>query len=212
MARSIDVPRDGYAAVVTAGPPGGGKSTKVDEDQHLKGWRRIDPDEFKSMLVVRAQGDPELADLLSTVLPDGATVMPMELCGLFHHESTLLADRALELSLREGENVIVEGTLSWDERPQDLSRQFSTAGYERVDVFLAEVPEAIALERALARWWEARRSGGPSGLGGRFTPAATITGIFSQAKAAGDATCCATHAKNLIGMLRSTGIASDLHT
>ena len=42
------VRRDGYAAIVMAGPPGVGKST-FRGNAYLEGWRVLDPDDIKTL-------------------------------------------------------------------------------------------------------------------------------------------------------------------
>ena len=88
---------DGLAAVVTAGPPAGGKSTRLGELGYGAGWRRIDSDVFKLMLIEHDlhRGNLALpADVADLGLPDRGVVMPLEVSGLYHHESTVLADKA----------------------------------------------------------------------------------------------------------------------
>jgi hypothetical protein len=82
LARQSGVLLEGFAAVVTAGPPGAGKTSRLCEEGYDEEWRRIDPDIFKEMLVADATSDPDLATLLSPDLPDGRPVMPLELAAL----------------------------------------------------------------------------------------------------------------------------------
>ena len=103
-------------------------------------------------------------------------MMPMELAGLFHVESVVLARRALELCLRNGEDVIIEGTLQWD----GLVREYSTARQSRLRVACRRdvvTDVEVALERAKSRSWEGRLSGG---LGGRFTPSQAIRDLYDR--------------------------------
>ena len=105
---------DGRSAVLTAGPPGAGKSTLLalfaDE---LEGFRQLDADVVKDFLIEHALEDGIYDDILSTILPDGATLAPREIASLVHEESTRLIDQIRELCVERRENVIIEGTLSW---------------------------------------------------------------------------------------------------
>ena len=51
LASQSDIVAGGLAVVVTAGPPAAGKSTVLDELGYRAGWRRIDADSFKTMLI-----------------------------------------------------------------------------------------------------------------------------------------------------------------
>ena len=215
MARQEQVPRDGLAAVVTAGPPAGGKSTAINDDPNLKMWRRIDADVFKAMLIEATMDEPSFGALIGLKLVDDQSVMPMELAGLVHHESTFLADRALARSLYDHENVIIEGTLSWEGQPPRLATDLGRAGYAHLTVLLAEAPRAIVQERALSRWWTARQEGLVSGgLGGRFTPASTIDSIYDIQDFThvepGDFTRCAANARRLVAEAQGMLIEADL--
>ena len=168
----------GRSAVVTAGPPGAGKSTVLaDVLDNISAWRRIDADEFKKVLV----GHAALHDLstygpsLSRVLRDGKPVMPLELAGLFHQESTMLADRALAMVLANGEDVVIEGTLAYPPLAEKYAVSIARAGYDSITIVDLPTPRCVALERAKSRWWEGRLLGG---LGGRFTPSDAFDRMF----------------------------------
>lgn len=168
----------GRCAVVTSGPPGSGKSFAVEgmvED--LANWRVIDADDFKVSLVKHAfaRPGPPYRSMLDRQLMDGRNVMPLELAGLFHRESTLLARRALNLVLARGEDVVIAGTLSWEPLVAEYATALAGAAYESLIVVDLATPREVAMERAKTRWWEGRLRGG---MGGRFTPSAAIDSMY----------------------------------
>lgn len=102
------------AILVTAGPPGAGKSTHIQQlDLVDRGWRRIDADQIKLKLLTESLQSGRFATQLSTILADGHPIMLNELSSLVHNESVFLADSILLRCLEAGENVVLEGTLSW---------------------------------------------------------------------------------------------------
>lgn len=107
------IQKEGFAAVVvTAGPPGAGKSTHIDEMHVADGWREIDADEIKIRLLKAALKDGRFDDFLSTDLADGHPIMMNELSSLVHNESVSLADLVIKRCLERKENVVIQGTLS----------------------------------------------------------------------------------------------------
>ena len=175
-----DVASDGSLIVVTAGPPGAGKSTALDHLGASYGrCRRIDPDRVKELLVQRAVEDRIYEHLLQRSLGDGLPIMPMELSGLVHEESVRIADEIKRRCLRVGENLLVEGTLTWDGMIDVYLRDLARNGYENLSVVSVEVPIEVAIQRAADRWWLARSD--PSNLnGGRFVPRATIANCYAD--------------------------------
>lgn len=64
--------RDGRSAIITAGPPGAGKTTAVRTSvPDLDEYRVIDSDEVKDELIRKALQDGVYDDLLAEVLADG---------------------------------------------------------------------------------------------------------------------------------------------
>lgn len=208
-AENLAVETGEMQAIVTAGPPAAGKSTLLNEAGYDERWRRIDADYFKLRLIEhdRAHGMlPEVAGL-PTSLADGKGVMPMELSSLYHRESAVLADKARQICLEAHENVVIEGTLAWDGLVSELVGDFTAQGYEQLEVLVVEPPIEAVLERSLSRWWADRSSvSGVSGLGGRFTPAAAIRGLYRGPRQ----TMCAVNAEKLVRIAREHRLRAQL--
>jgi len=199
---------DGLAAVVTAGPPAVGKSTRLGQLGYETTWRRIDPDVFKVMLIKHDSDNGALdipREAATLALADGRGITPLELSGLYHRESTVVADKAQQMRMAAHENVIIEGTLSWDQLAFQLIVDLVTHDYERLDVVLVEASLETALEQALQRWWQERQRGG---LGGRFTPAAAIRSLYETQTT----TVCAMNAKTLVQKAQEANLDATLRT
>lgn len=200
------VVNDGRCAVVTSGPPGAGKgSALATVVPGLGSYRRIDADDFKVWLVEDAldRDYPTYAPLLETWLADGKTVMPMELSSLFHRESTHLARRALQLAFARGENVIIEGTLSWAPIVRQYATALAAADYTSVLVLDLATARPVAHARAKSRWWEGRVGGA---LGGRFTPAIAIDSMYD----ADGLSICTEQAHALVEVGKDLGLEVEL--
>ncbi len=180
LARQPNVVREGRAALLTAGVPGAGKSRAVDRlgvvDQ---GWRRLDADVVKDYVVEDLVRAGRHDDLLGELLADGYPIMPAELATLVHQESVVLLDQLRVHCLSRGENVVIEGTLSWPPAGEQLVGELVRRGYREVSIVDVEVASGVAHEQALDRWWQDRgeRISG-HGLGGRFVPAEAIDRAF----------------------------------
>lgn len=176
-----DIEKNGIAALITAGPPGAGKSTMVKE-MHLAGvgWRRIDADDIKMRLLEAARQDGTFNAVLSRGLADGYPIMLNELASLVHNESVFLADRFIERCLQARENVVIEGTLSWEGLPPRYARMLELNEYASVTILDVEVDCATALEHAYKRWNEGRIEviNGARHGGGRFTPKDAIVSLY----------------------------------
>ncbi len=176
-----DVPREGKAIIITAGPPGAGKSTQLEaamSDGALSGWRRLDSDVIKDHLIRQALSDRVYEDLLRVSLPDGRPIMPLELSGLVHMESVQMLDDLTQVCMSRGENVILEGTLSWPSQVDRHIHEIAEHGYDALDIVAVDVSIEVARERALQRWWQARTDPNAD-LGGRFVPRSAIDACYS---------------------------------
>jgi hypothetical protein len=178
--RSPFVASDGLAAVVTAGPPGAGKSTYLEAARFKeRGFREIDADEIKDMLLSRAILERTFDDILLRTLADGRPIRPRELSSLVHAESTAIAQNLVEISTRAGENVVVHGTLGWEGQPNSLLSLLSENGYEELTIIDVEVDLPSAIERTLDRWWLGRVDEYDF-LGGRFVPEGSIRSLYTS--------------------------------
>ena len=188
-------PREGRSAVLTAGPPGAGKSTLLQEQVELQGYRRLDSDVVKDLLIERAVQDGIYDDLLSLVLADGAQLAPRELASLVHDESTVLIDSIRAVCVARRENVLIEGTLNWPDHGHKVLAQLAENDYISVRIVAVEVPRALAHAQALSRWWAGRLDwrAGSELLGGRFTPPGAIDGCYDG----GDLSKCGRNAREL---------------
>lgn len=175
--------KEGFAAVVvTAGPPGAGKSTHIGAMQLADGWREIDADEIKIRLLKAAVSDGRFDDFLTSNLADGHPIMMNELSSLVHNESVALADLMIKRCLERKENVVIQGTLSWEGLPPRYSQMFALYDYSAVTLLDIEVEQSVALERAFTRWSKGRIDtiAGRCEGGGRFTPIEAITSIYDS--------------------------------
>lgn len=180
---SPQVGHDGLAtAVVTAGPPGAGKTTLVEARGYAgAGWRVIDADKVKEILLERAKADGIYDDLLSRNLADSHPILLNELASLVHAESATIARYILDRSLEEQENVVIEGTLTWPGLAGEYLLKLAANDYHRLTIVDVEVPLATALENAGERWWLGRLAaldGTGDPAGGRFTPRDAISASF----------------------------------
>lgn len=177
-----DVEKNGRVAVlITAGPPGAGKSTKVKNLELAgDGWRVIDADAIKRKLLDTALADGIFTSVFLRRLADGHPVMPNEVSSLVHNESVFLADRLIERCLEARENVVIEGTLSWSGLLPRYLRMLSLNDYTDMTILDVEVDMATAIEQAYTRWAEGRTAAiaGEQNGGGRFTPRDAITSIY----------------------------------
>lgn len=182
LSDSTDVGKDGLAAIVTAGPPGAGKSTKIEHlDEDLSSYRRLDADEIKNVLIDRAVADGIYDSFLGHILPDGRPILPNELASLVHTESANLHNEIIRKSLEDKVNVIIEGTLSWSELINRYYNWLAAKEYQKLKILDVEVDCYTALAHAEKRWWDGREeyfAGTGSPRGGRFTPTSAISSAY----------------------------------
>lgn len=191
--RQQAIPQQGLAAVITAGPPGAGKTAHVLDSYRPTEWRVIDPDVVKDLILASEVPAGTFERFLTERLPDGHPIMPRELAGLVHRESMIITDIIRRRSLAVGENVVIEGTLTWPPHGPRLLRELAAAGYARLDIVSVDVPKVEALHRTKHRWWAGRQAAidGSDPLGGRFVPTAVVANAYDDS----GANLCAANAR-----------------
>jgi hypothetical protein len=183
---------DTPVAIVLAGPPGAGKSTSqealirssgLDRDQ----WRVVNNDDFKDQLLRAAidDGSYESDVLPPEIAASGEKVYPRELATLVHDEAGILADEALDRSIRDRANLIYDGTLSNEADAHDLAGRLGKAGYD-VRVAVVDAPREVVEARVEHRWrsgYEAARNGTAATpqeaeFGGRSVPSGVVRHMY----------------------------------
>lgn len=202
-AQTPEAPTEGRAAIITAGPPGAGKSTAL--RTLLEDHRRIDPDEVKDLLLARLEAAGLLAERHRYTLLDGRPVQPSELAGWVHHASTTVADLVQQVSMANGENFAREGTLSWKDLADDYTHALAANDYETLTVLDVEVPLNVASDQARRRWWAGRNTDGA--LGGRFISDAAIGQYYPNTPRV---SACAIQARALYDEANLDGINTTL--
>lgn len=191
MSDGASVGKDGLAAILTAGPPGAGKSTSLAGlGEDLTGYRRLDADLIKDHLLEKAVEDGIFDSILAETLADGHFVLPNELASLVHVESANLHNELIRRSLEDRVNVIIEGTFTHSPLIQRYMGWFATVDYRKLKLVDVEVDCATAMAQASKRWWDGRKAtiaGSGTGLGGRFTSPRAIAASYPPGVAGGSA-------------------------
>ncbi|MDJ0004864.1 zeta toxin family protein [Rhodococcus fascians] len=178
-------------ATLFAGPPAAGKSTLMGAPgTHLGEHRRIDADDFKTLLLEAAVLDGSIWNLLPEALRHNRTGQfhPFELSALVHHESTILHARALSEAMRAGENIAIDGTLGYMPWARELAGQLRDFGY-KIHVIDVEATRELSLERVVGRWRTGyenalARPGDPkAAMGGRWLPTSAVSRLFTPGQA-----------------------------
>jgi len=207
-AQHPDAPTAGRAAIITAGVPGAGKSFAL--NAIAAGYRRIDPDDIKDILLARLESTGLLDIRHQHALADGESVSPAELSSWVHTASTDAADRVRAMSMLIGENFVMEGTLSWYKLPASHVDELARGDYERLTILDVEVPRAVAVEQSKQRWWEGRQTGRTEygvELGGRFISESALGGFYRGPRTA---STCAANARKLYGNANKAGIQAEV--
>ena len=170
-----------------AGPSAVGKSglhnhiTAIHDEADGSRWRRVDADDFKQLLIEHEVATGAIDRMLPATVWEAARagvgeLRPLELSALVHVESTELMARALRESVEAGENIVVDGTLSYLPWAHDIATQLSDAGY-RIHLVSVTAPLAIAQARAAIRHQRGTDTN-PDGLGGRYLPPAAVAASY----------------------------------
>lgn len=170
---------DGLAALVSAGPPGAGKSTALAKLGLRRTYRRIDPDEIRAKMLTLLEQQNMLAVRHTFTLADGGPVRPHELSSWVHRAATDAADIVRRECLSRRENFIMDGTLNWAPLADIYPEELALSGYQHLTVLDIEVDLGTALRQARHRWWVGRCD--PDDLlGGRFVPDRNIASLYGD--------------------------------
>lgn len=190
--------RNGTCVVVTAGPPGAGKSSILSSAVPDVASRLvIDPDLAKEHLARWCAADGRYDDLLSTMLPDGGSLTPLELSPLLQTMSTEVCNTVRRAAFAKAIDVVVESTMASPAHGERLLLSLAKADYEELMIVSVETDLDTAHARSVERWWAGR--GEATGLGGRLVLPETIDAAYPGSRAR---SACRDNARALVGTIR----------
>ncbi|MGW0996658.1 zeta toxin family protein [Streptomyces sp. NPDC002523] len=197
--RCAGLPRDGHAALLTAGAPGAGKGGALrglaewqgrdDElgralaDVHgidVREYVVLDPDEFKVALFEHG-GGPELPSG-AYELSGGLRLSPSETASLTHRESAYLQGVFEQWARAEGYNLLYDATLRDQRWNVQLLGDLRTDGYDKRVLLSVEVPLEQCLAQNAGRWQHGRAAfdAGRDWYGGRMAPEGLIQDLYAR--------------------------------
>ncbi|MEU6478960.1 zeta toxin family protein [Streptomyces sp. NPDC047017] len=197
--RCAGLPRDGHAALLTAGAPGAGKGGALrgladwqhrDDELgralaevhgvHVRDYVVLDPDEFKVALFEHG-GGPELGSE-AYELPGGRRLSPSETASLTHRESAYLQGVFEQWARAEGYNLLYDATLRDQRWNEKLLGDLRGDGYDKRVLLSVEVPLDRCLAQNAARWQHGRADfdAGRDWYGGRMAPEGLITDLYAR--------------------------------
>ncbi|MFD5638185.1 zeta toxin family protein [Streptomyces sp. NPDC127077] len=198
-ARCTGLPRDGHAALLTAGAPGAGKGGALrgldewqgrdDELGHalrrahgidVRDYVVLDPDQFK-VAIFEHGGSPHLPPA-ARVLSDGRPVAPSETASLTHRESAFLQEVFERWARSEGYNLLYDATLRDQRWNEKLLGDLRADGYDRRVLLSVEVPVEQCLAQNAGRWQHGRTAfdAGRDPYGGRMAPEVMIEDLYAR--------------------------------
>lgn len=199
--------RNGSCVVVTAGPPGAGKSSLLSSAvPDLASRMVIDPDIAKDCLAQWCVDHDVYGDLLSTGLPDGGTVKPLELSPLLQTLSTESCNSVRRVALAARTDVVIESTMASPAFGERLLLSLAKADYDKLFIVSVEVDRVTAQSRAVSRWWQGRQ--GDPALGGRLVLPETVAAAY-PAEEGDRESFCRRNARALVGIIRAGGTVID---
>jgi hypothetical protein len=202
------VTRGGTCVVVTAGPPGAGKSSTLSTAvEDVRSRLVIDADVAKEFLARWCMNAGTYNAVLSQVLPDGRNVMPLDLSPLLQTVSTEVCNAVRRSALESGLDIVVESTMSTPAFGERLLLSLSKAACRQLIIVSVETDRATAHERARARWWAGRLD--DHELGGRLVSPEAIDAGFGSGDAVSSSRSCA---RDLVRIIRSGDSTLDAVT
>lgn len=189
--------QSGRSAIITAGPPGVGKTSSLRlEVSDLGSYRILDADIVKDYLIEQAIADGTYDDLLQRELLDGHPIAPGELAALVHDESVQLIERIRHICIGQRNNIVIEATLQWPDHGPTIFSELAAGDYTAIRILATEASRELVYEQALTRWWTRRAQwiSGQHPLGGRFVPPAAIDMCYP----ATGLSYCTQHAINIM--------------
>lgn len=197
--RSSNATRNGTCVVVTAGPPGAGKtSTLRSAVEDIEARLLIDADVAKEFLARWCQSEGLYGEALETSLPDGRLVMPLDLSPVLQTVSTEVCNAVRRMAVERGTDLVVEGTMATPAYGERLLLSLGKGDYETLLIVSVEVERTTAHERAQARWWAGRLD--DHELGGRLVLPATIDAMYPEK---GLTSVSRDQARRLLGVVRA---------
>ncbi|MET7987927.1 MULTISPECIES: zeta toxin family protein [unclassified Streptomyces] len=198
-ARCAGMPRDGHAALLTAGAPGAGKGGALRglgewqgrDDELGLALRRahgidvrdyvvLDPDDFK-VAIFEHGGSPHLPSH-ARELSDGRRLAPSETASLTHRESAFLQGVFEQWARAEGYNLLYDATLRDQRWNEKLLGDLRADGYDRRVLLSVEVPVERCLAQNAGRWQHGRAEfdAGRDRYGGRMAPEVMIEDLYAR--------------------------------
>lgn len=226
--RCAGLPRDGHAALLTAGAPGAGKGGAL---RGLAEWQGredtlgralagvhgidvrdyvvLDPDEFK-VAVFQHGGAPQLAPS-AYELSDGRRVSPSEMASLTHRESAYLQGAFEQWARGEGYNLLYDATLRDQRWNEQLLGNLRDDGYGKRVVLSVEVPVEQCLAQNAGRWQHGRTDfdAGRDWYGGRMAPEGMIKDLYAQASSGRGFSIGRENAEKLVADGMATGLITS---
>jgi len=199
------VGHQGTCVVVTAGPPGAGKSSILSTAiADLSTRLVIDADLAKDYLGNWCAKTGRYADLLGTPLPDGGALRPRELSPLLQTVSTEVCNAVRRAALAGRLDVVVEGTMASPAYGDRLLLSLAKSDYDRLHIVSVETDRDTAHERAVERWWQGRK--GDPEMGGRLVLPESIDHAYAAGR---EQSVCRTNARALATAIRAGGTAVE---
>ncbi|MEU4165934.1 zeta toxin family protein [Streptomyces sp. NPDC026665] len=226
--RCAGLPRDGHAALLTAGAPGAGKGGALRglgewqgrDDALGHALRRVhgidvrdyvvlDPDQFK-VAIFEHGGSPRLAPS-ARVLSDGRPVAPSETASLTHRESAFLQEVFEQWARSEGYNLLYDATLRDQRWNEKLLGDLRADGYDRRVLLSVEVPLDQCLAQNAGRWQHGRTEfdAGRDPYGGRMAPEVMIEDLYARSTSGRGFSVGRENAEKLVESGLATGLITS---